>query len=289
MRKSGEMSSRPKRSGEDCDRRNGATSYRAHRKIDSTRASAMRLLASRRSIPPPWPRNPRQTRAVVIVSFDLRVSRPQIHGSLPANPGGCMTGAGDRMSRRQCLAAGAALAGYALAAAPSLAKAVRTDEAGLATAQAEIHGQRRRDARRRGAAGGRRQGADRRPRSDSSTWCGWATRTWRWSFIPTRATRSTPTTARRTSRRRPRPPGSSACSSSRATCAPQEEASMLTRRGVVATGTVVTGYALSVETVLAQAIKTDTTGLVAGDYKIPVAGFDVPVYEARPAGGSNHP
>ena len=51
-----------------------------------------------------------------------------------------MTGAGDRMSRRQWLAAGAALAGYALAAAPSLAKAVRTDEAGLATAQAEITG-----------------------------------------------------------------------------------------------------------------------------------------------------
>src|SRR5438034_5529044 len=140
MRKSGEKSSRPKRSGEDCGRRNGATSYRARRKIDSTRASAMRLLASRRSIPPPWPRNLRQTRAVVIVSFDLRVSRPQIHGSLPANPGGCMTGAGDRMSRRQWLAAGAALAGYALAAAPSLAKAVRTDKAGLATAQAEITG-----------------------------------------------------------------------------------------------------------------------------------------------------
>src|SRR2546426_11262562 len=140
MRKSGEKSSRPKRSGEDCGRRNGATSYRARRKIDSTRASAMRLLASRRSIPPPWPRNLRQTRAVVIVSFDLRVSRPQIHGSLPANPGGCMTGAGDRMSRRQWLAAGAALAGYALAAAPSLAQAVRTDEAGLATARAEITG-----------------------------------------------------------------------------------------------------------------------------------------------------
>src|SRR2546428_6343540 len=84
--------------------------------------------------------NPRQTRAVVIVSFALRVSRPQIHGSLAANPGGCMTGAGDRMSRRQWLAAGAALAGYALAAAPSLAQAVRTDEAGLATARAEITG-----------------------------------------------------------------------------------------------------------------------------------------------------
>src|SRR5262249_56647968 len=64
---------------------------------------------------------------------------------------------------------------------------------------------------------------------------------------------------------------------------------MLTRREVLATGTAFTGYALSVETVLAQAIKTDTDGLVAGDHKISVAGFDVPVYEARPASGSNHP
>ena len=64
---------------------------------------------------------------------------------------------------------------------------------------------------------------------------------------------------------------------------------MLTRREVLATGTAFTGYALSVETVLAQAIKTDTDGLVAGDYKVAVAGFDVPVYEARPASGSNHP
>jgi len=49
-----------------------------------------------------------------------------------------MARAGERMSRRQWLAAGAALAGYAVAAAPSLARAVRTDEAGLATAQAEV-------------------------------------------------------------------------------------------------------------------------------------------------------
>src|SRR5882724_10894743 len=42
------------------------------------------------------------------------------------------------MSRRQWLAAGATLAGYALAAAPSLAQAVRTDEAGLATSRSEI-------------------------------------------------------------------------------------------------------------------------------------------------------
>ena len=49
-----------------------------------------------------------------------------------------MARAGECMSRRRWLAAGAALAGYALAAAPSLAQAVRTDEAGLATSRSEI-------------------------------------------------------------------------------------------------------------------------------------------------------
>src|SRR5438128_12188015 len=49
-----------------------------------------------------------------------------------------MARGGDRMSRRQWLAAGAALAGYALAASPSLAQAVRTDEAGLATTRSEV-------------------------------------------------------------------------------------------------------------------------------------------------------
>ena len=49
-----------------------------------------------------------------------------------------MARARECMSRRQWLAAGATLAGYALAAAPSLAQAVRTDEAGLATSRSEI-------------------------------------------------------------------------------------------------------------------------------------------------------
>jgi len=57
---------------------------------------------------------------------------------------------------------------------------------------------------------------------------------------------------------------------------------------IVAGGTFA-GYALSVETVLAQAIKTDTDGLVAGEQKIKVGGFDVPVYEARPANGKDTP
>ena len=63
----------------------------------------------------------------------------------------------------------------------------------------------------------------------------------------------------------------------------------VTRRQVLAAGTVFAGYTLAVETVLAQAIKTDTSGLAAGDFTIPVDGFNVPVYEARPASGQNHP
>jgi carboxymethylenebutenolidase len=63
----------------------------------------------------------------------------------------------------------------------------------------------------------------------------------------------------------------------------------LTRREMIVAGGTFAGYALSVETVLAQAIKTDTDGLVAGEQKIKVAGFDVPVYEARPATGKDTP
>ncbi len=63
----------------------------------------------------------------------------------------------------------------------------------------------------------------------------------------------------------------------------------LTRREMIVAGGTFAGYALSVETVLAQAIKTDTDGLVAGEQKIKVGGFDVPVYEARPATGKDTP
>jgi carboxymethylenebutenolidase len=57
---------------------------------------------------------------------------------------------------------------------------------------------------------------------------------------------------------------------------------------LVAGGTFA-GYALGVEKALAQAIKTDTDGLVAGDQQVPVGGVNVPVYEARPATGKDHP
>src|SRR2546423_5890685 len=65
----------------------------------------------------------------------------------------------------------------------------------------------------------------------------------------------------------------------------------LTRRQMLkASGTAAAaGYALSVETVLAQAIKTDTQGIVAGNQVVKIGGHDMTVYEAYPASGTNHP
>jgi carboxymethylenebutenolidase len=66
----------------------------------------------------------------------------------------------------------------------------------------------------------------------------------------------------------------------------------LTRREVLKAGTTAAaaaGYALSVETVLAQAVKTDSQGIVGGDQKVKVGSHDMTVYEAYPASGTNHP
>ena len=63
----------------------------------------------------------------------------------------------------------------------------------------------------------------------------------------------------------------------------------VTRRQMIVAGGTFAGYALGVEKVLAQAIKTDTDGLVAGDQQVPVGSVNVPVYEARPASGKDHP
>jgi carboxymethylenebutenolidase len=66
----------------------------------------------------------------------------------------------------------------------------------------------------------------------------------------------------------------------------------VTRRQVLKAGgtaAAAAGYALSVETVLAQAITTDTQGIVAGDQVVKVGSHAMSVYEARPAAGSNHP
>ncbi len=64
----------------------------------------------------------------------------------------------------------------------------------------------------------------------------------------------------------------------------------LTRREVLQVGgATFVGYALAADTVLAQVIKTDTDGLAAGDFQAKIGEYSMPVYEARPASGSNHP
>ena len=63
----------------------------------------------------------------------------------------------------------------------------------------------------------------------------------------------------------------------------------ISRRTVLAAGATFAGYAMSVDTVLAQAIKTDTTGLVAGDQQVKIGDYNMPVYEARPASGGPAP
>ncbi|HEU4368249.1 MAG TPA: dienelactone hydrolase family protein [Methylomirabilota bacterium] len=63
----------------------------------------------------------------------------------------------------------------------------------------------------------------------------------------------------------------------------------VTRRQMLVAGGTFAGYALGVEQVLAQAIKTDAQGLVAGDQQVAVGGVSVPAYEARPATGKDHP
>jgi carboxymethylenebutenolidase len=62
----------------------------------------------------------------------------------------------------------------------------------------------------------------------------------------------------------------------------------LTRRDVIKVGGAVTfaGYALGVEKALAQAIKTGTDGIMAGDFEVAIGSYNMPVYEARPASGA---
>ncbi|MBC8123259.1 MAG: dienelactone hydrolase family protein [Gemmatimonadaceae bacterium] len=61
-----------------------------------------------------------------------------------------------------------------------------------------------------------------------------------------------------------------------------------TRRAFVMT-TLAAGFALAVQPVTAQTIKTDTTGLIAGEVKVPVAEGTIPAYHAMPATGGPFP
>jgi carboxymethylenebutenolidase len=63
----------------------------------------------------------------------------------------------------------------------------------------------------------------------------------------------------------------------------------ITRRGLLVAGGTLAGYAIAADPVLAQAIKTDTTGIVAGEHEVKIGDYAMPVYEAYPQGGSGHP
>lgn len=62
----------------------------------------------------------------------------------------------------------------------------------------------------------------------------------------------------------------------------------LSRRGFLA-ASLASGFALASRPVQAQAIKTDTEGLVAGEVKVPVADGHIPAYCAMPASGKDFP
>lgn len=64
-----------------------------------------------------------------------------------------------------------------------------------------------------------------------------------------------------------------------------------TRREFIVT-TLASGFALAVQPVSAQTVTTDTSGLVAGEVKIPVLGGQIPAYHAMPksrTSGRSHP
>jgi len=65
----------------------------------------------------------------------------------------------------------------------------------------------------------------------------------------------------------------------------------LSRRGffMSASAAAAAGYTLAAGPVRAQTIKTDTTGLTAGDAKVKVTGGEMPVYFAKPANATNPP
>ena len=69
----------------------------------------------------------------------------------------------------------------------------------------------------------------------------------------------------------------------------QTFSSVTRRQALKAGGATFAGYALVPDAAFAQAIRTDTAGLAAGEYAVRIGDYEMPVYEARPASGRNHP
>src|SRR5574337_955352 len=68
------------------------------------------------------------------------------------------------------------------------------------------------------------------------------------------------------------------------------ERETLSRRDVLKIGVATgAGYAVAASPILAQAIRTDTQGLIAGDIKVQSGKDTIPAYEARPAGSGKYP
>src|SRR5262245_18569633 len=65
----------------------------------------------------------------------------------------------------------------------------------------------------------------------------------------------------------------------------------LSRRGffMTASAAAAAGYTLAAGPVRAEAIRTDTSGLSAGDAKVKLADGEMPVYYAKPANAQNPP
>jgi carboxymethylenebutenolidase len=65
---------------------------------------------------------------------------------------------------------------------------------------------------------------------------------------------------------------------------------MLTRRTLLKMGAItVGGYAIAAEPLLAQAIRTDTTGLMAGDVMVQSGNDTIPAYQAHPEASGQYP
>jgi len=62
----------------------------------------------------------------------------------------------------------------------------------------------------------------------------------------------------------------------------------VSRRGFLLTS-LAGGFAVASEPLFAQAIKTDSQGITAGEVKVPVKDGQIPAYRAMPAKGSNFP